>query len=123
MRKSLDTMLLFVWMLVAAPVQAQEWGIAGAGNATCEHWLQNNRTQQSEIVGWIAGFMTAVNFERSSERNQPPPLRLKLLSDDYLRGRSTRRADAETTDPSLWCPLLLPSLRTSLLSSVAVRGH
>ena len=72
MRKSLDTMLLLISVLVATPVEAQEWGIAGAGNATCEHWLQNDRTQQSEIVGWIAGFMTAMNFERSSSRNQPP---------------------------------------------------
>ena len=62
---------------------AAEWQVIGAGNAKCEHWMQANTTNKTEVLSWMAGFSSAVNIERASEGR--PELRLEFLTYDYLR--------------------------------------
>ena len=76
-----NIIVMIIMCLVSMTVLAN-WGIVGAGNATCKNWNSTNQSGKTEILSWMAGFSSALNLEYSSE-NQPA-LKLKLLTYEYL---------------------------------------
>lgn len=75
--------LVIIGLLFTPAVGVAEWVTIGAGNATCEHWNRANANQETEILSWMAGFVSAENLGRASKGQQE--FRLELLTYDYLR--------------------------------------
>ena len=69
-------------MFPAYPAFSAEWGVVGAGNATCEHWGRANSATKNEIVSWMQGFATSENLSRAAAGSRE--FRLELLTNEYL---------------------------------------
>jgi hypothetical protein len=69
-------------LLLINAVEASDWSVVGAGNATCEHWNQNSTGQQSEILSWMDGFATSENLDRAA--SSKPVFRMDLFNHEYL---------------------------------------
>ena len=76
--------IAFVAALVAATsaFPANQWGIAGAGNATCEHWAKATPSSKKEILSWMAGFASSESLSHAAAGSKE--LRLEMLSYQYL---------------------------------------
>jgi hypothetical protein len=66
---------------------ANQWGVVGAGNASCAQWKRMDPMQRQEVLSWMAGFSTAVSIELATE-GKPVPM-LELLTYEYLERVTT----------------------------------
>lgn len=74
--------IVTIIMYLVSMTAMANWGMVGAGNATCKNWNSSNQNGKTEILSWMAGFGSALNLEYSSEKQ--PALKLKLLTYEYL---------------------------------------
>lgn len=72
-------------IFLACPAYSAEWGVVGAGNATCEHWGRANAATKNEIVSWMQGFATSESLSRAVAGSQE--FRLELLTREYLNSQ------------------------------------
>jgi hypothetical protein len=81
-RKVLKNLCVMILLCLVSTGALAEWGIIGAGNATCKNWNMGNHNVKTEILSWMAGFASAQNLNFASE-NQPE-YRLELLTYEHL---------------------------------------
>jgi len=72
-----------VALFLAWPAFSAEWGVVGAGNATCEHWGRANPTTKEVITSWMEGFATSENLSRAAVGSRE--LQLEFLTSEYLK--------------------------------------
>jgi|SRR3972149_9576047 len=71
--------------LLACPAFSAEWGVVGAGNATCEHWGRADAATKNEIISWMQGFATSESLSRAAAGSRE--FRLELLTNEYLNAQ------------------------------------
>ena len=79
MLKKLSAAIILCFISIGA---SADWGIIGAGNATCKNWNGANKSTKTEILSWMTGFSSALNLDFASEKQ--PEYRLQLLTYEYL---------------------------------------
>ena len=59
--------------------------VFGAGRATCDNWLTGNKSTQTEMISWVAGFVTAANLDKIANRENQ--YKIEKLSYKYIRNK------------------------------------
>lgn len=75
---------IIVGVFVVLPASA-DWGVVGAGNATCSHWNPADQHKKKEILSWMAGFSSAVNLDFASTKQ--PEYKLEYFSYEFLTNK------------------------------------
>uniref|UniRef100_UPI003C7CDADD HdeA/HdeB family chaperone n=1 Tax=Stutzerimonas stutzeri TaxID=316 RepID=UPI003C7CDADD len=79
----LQIILLTLSFLASYSAHAQnQYGMVGAGNATCQYWNQADTYQRNEIISWMKGFASSESVGRAY--NNEREFRLEMLTSDYL---------------------------------------
>lgn len=69
-------------LFLVQPALSAEWGVVGAGNATCEHWNRANPTTKEIITSWMKGFASSENLSRAAASSKE--FGLEFLTSEYL---------------------------------------
>lgn len=75
--------IIFIFILLMSfHAHAENKEIIGAGNASCEYWTNADKPIRNEIISWMMGFTSAMNFDDIYSGNQR--YQLELITYDYL---------------------------------------
>lgn len=81
----LRTLFAIALLLLARLTFSAEWGVVGAGNATCEHWGRANPATREVITSWMQGFASSENLSRAAAGSKE--FRLEVLTGEYLNAQ------------------------------------
>jgi len=82
-KQRLKTILVGLILLAPCSLRAQnQFGVVGAGNATCQYWAQADANQKMEVFSWMKGFASSESLSRAHSNEDE--LRLEMLSNNYL---------------------------------------
>ena len=82
---ALKLLVCVILMFFRVPAFSSEWGVIGAGNATCKNWSRSDPELKKEITSWMQGFATSESLSRAAACNRE--FRLELLTNEYLNNQ------------------------------------